>query len=56
MGTGDPFTGGKVRPERDADHLSASSAEIKNEQELYSSPPSRLHGIAGQLLKFKFMP
>jgi hypothetical protein len=29
--TGGPFPGDKVRPERDADHSSPSSAEVKNE-------------------------
>jgi hypothetical protein len=33
--TGYPFSGGKVRPERDANHSPQSSAEVKNEQELY---------------------
>jgi hypothetical protein len=50
MGTGGPFPGGKVRPGRDADHSPPSSAEIKNEQELYllspHVPPWR---VAGQL-------
>jgi hypothetical protein len=31
MGTGGPFPGGKARPERDADHLPLSSAEVVNE-------------------------
>jgi hypothetical protein len=31
VGTGDPFPGGKARPERDADHSPPSSAEVKNE-------------------------
>jgi hypothetical protein len=35
MGTGGPFPGGKVRPGRDADHSPPSSAEVKNEYELY---------------------
>jgi hypothetical protein len=30
--------GGKVRPGRNADHSPLSSAEVKNEQELYISP------------------
>jgi hypothetical protein len=29
MGTGGPFPGGKVRPERDADHSPISSAEVE---------------------------
>jgi hypothetical protein len=40
MGTGNPFPGAKARPGRDADHSSASSAEVENEYELYLlSPP-----------------
>jgi hypothetical protein len=39
MGTGDPFPAGKARPRRDADHSSTSSAEVKNEQELYFLSP-----------------
>jgi hypothetical protein len=31
MGTGDPFSGGKARPGRDADHSPPSSAEVVNE-------------------------
>jgi hypothetical protein len=31
MGTGGPFSGGKARPGRDADHSSPSSAEVVNE-------------------------
>jgi hypothetical protein len=31
MGTGGPFSGGKARPGRDADHSPSSSAEVKNE-------------------------
>jgi hypothetical protein len=50
MGTGGPFTGGKTRPERDTDYSPPSSAEFKNEQELYLlsplAPPWR---VAGQL-------
>jgi hypothetical protein len=34
MGTGDPFPGGKARPESDADHSHPSSAEIVNGKEL----------------------
>jgi hypothetical protein len=40
-------TGGKARPGRDSDH-SPQGAEVNNE-ELYSSPPWRLYGVAGQL-------
>jgi hypothetical protein len=31
MGTGGPFSGGKARPGRDADHSPLSSAEVVNE-------------------------
>jgi hypothetical protein len=31
MGTGGPFSGGKGRPGRDADHSPPSSAEVVNE-------------------------
>jgi hypothetical protein len=31
MGTGGPFSGGKARPGRDADHSPPSSAEVVNE-------------------------
>jgi hypothetical protein len=31
MGTGDPFSGAKARPGRDADHSPPSSAEVDNE-------------------------
>jgi hypothetical protein len=31
MGTGGSFSGGKARPERHADHLPRSSAEVKYE-------------------------
>jgi hypothetical protein len=40
-----PFPGSKARPGHDADHSPLSSAEVKNEEELYSSPPKRLHGV-----------
>jgi hypothetical protein len=35
MGTGGPFPGGKALPSRDADHSPPSSAEVKNEKELF---------------------
>jgi hypothetical protein len=38
-------SGVKARPGRDADHSPPSSAEVENEEELYSSPPKRLHGV-----------
>jgi hypothetical protein len=48
MGTGGSFPGGKAQPGRDADHLPPSSAEVKNEQELYllshQAPPWRVAG------------
>jgi hypothetical protein len=34
-----------LRPGRDADHSPPSSAEVKNEQELYLLSPTRLHGV-----------
>jgi hypothetical protein len=50
MGTGGSFPGGKARPGHDTDHSPPSSAEVKNEQELYllspHVPPWR---VAGQL-------
>jgi hypothetical protein len=52
MCTGGPFPGGKARLGRDADHSPPFSAEVKNEWELYFSPPWRLHGVAG---KFSFL-
>jgi hypothetical protein len=55
MGTGGPFLGGKARPGRDADHSPPSSAEVKNEWELYllspQAPPWR---VAGSLYLYKF--
>jgi hypothetical protein len=55
MGTGGSFPGGKARPGRDADHSPPSSAEVKNEKELYllSPPPSQL-ACSGQLYFFFF--
>jgi hypothetical protein len=48
MGTGGSFPGGKARPGRDADHSPPSSAEVKNERELYlppsQTPPWRVAG------------
>jgi hypothetical protein len=43
MGTGGSFSGGKGRPERDADHSPPFSAEVKNE--LYLLSPMCLHGV-----------
>jgi hypothetical protein len=45
MGTGVPFPGAKVRPERDADHSLPSSAEVENELEPYASPHKGLRGV-----------
>jgi hypothetical protein len=45
MVTGGPFSGGKARPGRDADHSPPSSAEVVNEYELYLLSPKRLHGV-----------
>jgi hypothetical protein len=39
MGTGGPFPGAKTRPGRDTDHSPPSSAEVKNEYELYHLSP-----------------
>jgi hypothetical protein len=49
-GTGDPFSGGKARPGRDADHSPPSSAEVVNEKELYLLSPLRLHSCVAGLL------
>jgi hypothetical protein len=53
MGTGGSFPRGKVQPGHDADHSPPSSAEVKNEQELYllssQAPPWR---VAGSLYLF----
>jgi hypothetical protein len=53
MGTGGPFPGDKARPGRDADHSPPSSAEVKNEEELYLlSPHAPPWHVAGQLYFF----
>jgi hypothetical protein len=44
MGTGDLSPGIK-RPEREADHSSPSSAEVKNASSYTSTTPIRLHGV-----------
>jgi hypothetical protein len=50
MSTGGPFSGGKARPGRDADHSPPSSAEVKYEYELYLlSPQAPSWRVAGQL-------
>jgi hypothetical protein len=57
MGTGGPFPGGKARPGRDADHSPPSSAEVKNEQELYLlSPHAPAWRVGGPLYIFTFAP
>jgi hypothetical protein len=50
-----PFPGVKVWPGRDADHSLQSSAEVKNESELYLLSPWCLHGIAGHFYFFHFI-
>jgi hypothetical protein len=53
VGTGGSFPGGKARPGRDADHSPPSSAEVKNESELYLlSPHVPPWHVAGQLYLF----
>jgi hypothetical protein len=50
VGTGGSFPGGKARPGHDADHSPPSSAEVKNEHELYHlSPHVPPWRVAGQL-------
>jgi hypothetical protein len=57
MGTGEPFRGGKARPGRDADHSPPSSAEVKNEQELYfPSPQTPSWRVAGHLYRDGILP
>jgi hypothetical protein len=56
MGSGCPFPGGKARPGRDADHSPPSSAEVKNEWELYLlSPQVPSWRVAGHFT-FTFIP
>jgi hypothetical protein len=53
MGTGGPLPGVKRGQGRDADHSPSSSAEVKNEQELYLlSPQAPSRRVAGQLYFF----
>jgi hypothetical protein len=54
MGTGGPFSGGKMRPGRDAEHSPPSSAEVKNEEELYLSPQAPPWCAAGSPKKLCF--
>jgi hypothetical protein len=50
MGTGGIFLGGKAWPRRDADRSPPSSAEVKNEEELYLlSTQAPSWRVAGQL-------
>jgi hypothetical protein len=56
MGTGGPFPGGKAWPGRDANHSPPSSAEVKNEQELYLlSPHAPQWRIAGSLYLYIYV-
>jgi hypothetical protein len=53
MGTGVPFPGVKAWRGHDADHSPPSSAEVKNEQELYLlSPHASPWRVAGSLYLF----
>jgi hypothetical protein len=45
-------TGGKARPERDADHSLLSSAEVVKEQELYLLSPSASMACSGTALLY----
>jgi hypothetical protein len=58
MGTGGPFLGGKARPGRDADHSPPSSAEVKNEQELYLLSPHAIpwHATGSLYLYMLILP
>jgi hypothetical protein len=50
VGTGGPFHGDNARPRREADHTPPSSAQVKNELELYLlSPLSPSWREVGQL-------
>jgi hypothetical protein len=54
MGTGGPFPGAKNGPGHDADHSPPSSAEVRNEWELYLlSPPSATMACSGTALPFR---
>jgi hypothetical protein len=56
MGTGWPLPGVKRSQGRDADHSPLSSAEIKNEQELYLLfPQAPSWRVTGQLYFFYFI-
>jgi hypothetical protein len=53
MGIRGPFPGGKARPGRDADHLPPSSAEVKNQQELYLLSPLSAFVASTEYLSIK---
>jgi hypothetical protein len=52
MGTGGPFPGAKARPRRDADHSPPSSADVKNEYELYLLSPCASMTCSGTVFFF----
>jgi hypothetical protein len=52
MGTGGPFPGAKARLGRDPDHSLPSSAEVRNEQELYHLSPQAPQWRVARLLCF----
>jgi hypothetical protein len=54
VGTGGPFSGGKARLGRDADHSPPSSAEVVNEKELYLLSPQAPPWCVTGLLYFYF--
>jgi hypothetical protein len=54
MGTGGPLPGNKFRPGRETDHSLPSSAEVKNEQELYLHSPLSSAWLSGTALLFSF--
>jgi hypothetical protein len=55
MDTGGPFPCGKERPGRDADHSPQSTAEVKNEYELYLISPVVPAWRVAELLCFYFL-
>jgi hypothetical protein len=55
MGTGGPFPGGKAQQGRDADHSNPSSAEVKNEYELYIPSPLASAYDSGTALLLTFI-
>jgi hypothetical protein len=55
MSTGGPFPEGKAWPGHDADHSPPSSAEVKNELELYLlSPQAPPWHVAGSIFTFTY--